>query len=121
MEAILKRGDAASLPRNLVEVPARFVVITDGERGAWFIDRAATEALDFVPSFKVTAVEPTGAGDAFGAALVSRLIAREWGGLSADDVRFASAAGALATTKPGAMEALPTRAEIEAFLARRTS
>jgi sugar/nucleoside kinase (ribokinase family) len=77
--------------------------------------------LEFVRSFKVAAVEPTGAGDAFGAAIVSRLIDRDWDGLSREDVLFASAAGALATTKPGAMEALPTRAEIEAFLARQTS
>lgn len=110
-----------ALLRELDRFPARFVVITDGERGAWFINRATGGELEFVPSFRVAAVEPTGAGDAFGAAIVSRLIERDWDRLSRQDLRFASAAGALATTKPGAMEALPTRAEIEAFFARPTS
>jgi fructokinase len=110
-----------TLLRELERFPARFVAITDGERGAWFINRMTGGELEFVRSFKVAAVEPTGAGDAFGAAIVSRLIDRDWDGLSREDVLFASAAGALATTKPGAMEALPTRAEIEAFLARQTS
>jgi fructokinase len=64
----------------------------------------------------VNAVEPTGAGDAFTAAAISRLIERDWAVLTAQDVRYASAAGALATTTPGAMEALPTRADIERFL-----
>jgi ribokinase len=62
-------------------------------------------------------VEPTGAGDAFTAALTSRLLDRGWTSPDDDDVRFAMAAGALATTKAGAWPGLPTRAEIEAFLA----
>jgi sugar/nucleoside kinase (ribokinase family) len=36
--------------------------------------------------------------------------------LSVDDLRFASAAGALTTTRAGAIDSLPTRAEIDAFL-----
>jgi sugar/nucleoside kinase (ribokinase family) len=67
----------------------------------------------------VDAVEPTGAGDAFTAALVFRMIAREWTAAEEDDLRFAMAAGALATTQPGAMDGLPTRDQVEAFLAER--
>jgi len=96
---------------------ARFIVITDGERGAWFVDRTSTAAdLEFVARFNVDAVEPTGAGDAFAAAVISCLIEHDWTALTAHDVRYAAAAGALATTRPGAMEALPTRADIERFL-----
>jgi fructokinase len=73
----------------------------------------------FVPAFAVDAVEPTGAGDAFTAAIIARLIARDWRGLDRDDVRFASAAGALTTTRRGAMEALPTRDEVGAFVGSR--
>ena len=101
------------------ETGARFVVLTDGSRGAWFWSQsdgaAATGA--HVPAYSVDAIEPTGAGDAFNAAIVSRLIARDWQRLEHDDVRFAAAAGALTTTRRGAMEALPTRADIERFLA----
>jgi fructokinase len=102
-----------------VETGARFVVLTDGARGAWFRsqDEGAAGPSTFVPAFSVDAIEPTGAGDAFNAAIVSRLILHDWQRLERDDVHFASAAGALTTTRRGAMEALPTRADIDQFLA----
>jgi sugar/nucleoside kinase (ribokinase family) len=65
----------------------------------------------------VEAAEPTGAGDAFTAALVARLVARGWRDPDEDDLRYAAAAGALATTHPGALDGLPTAAELGAFLA----
>jgi fructokinase len=97
-------------------LPPRFVVLTDGARGAWFAGPASKE-IRHVPAVPVAAVEPTGAGDAFTAALIARLLTRDWSGLDDADVRYAAAAGALATTKPGAMDGLPTRGELEAFLA----
>ncbi len=111
--------EPAQLLDAVASSAARFVVITDGGRGAWFADRTKgrNADLEFVARFKVNAVEPTGAGDAFTAAAISRLIERDWASLTAQDVRFASAAGALATTSPGAMEALPTRIDIDRFLA----
>lgn len=88
-------------------------VITDGSRGAML--RVCSERIQ-QPVFNVDAVEPTGAGDAFTAAFVSRMVARKWRGADADDLRFAMAAGALATTKPGAMDGLPIHAQIVEFL-----
>lgn len=88
-------------------------VITDGGRGAGlrtpdgFIQREA---------FPVKAIEPTGAGDAFTAAFVSRMMVQGWQGAGMDDLRFAMAAGAIAATRPGGMDSVPTLAEIEAFL-----
>jgi sugar/nucleoside kinase (ribokinase family) len=70
-------------------------------------------------AFAVEAVEPTGAGDAFSAAFISRMIAKGWVSADAEDLRFAMAAGALATTHPGAMDGLPVRSEVEAFLLDR--
>ena len=55
-------------------------------------------------------------GDAFMAAIIARLIASGWATLTIDDVRYASAAGALTTTREGAIDSLPTSAEIQAFL-----
>jgi fructokinase len=113
-------GDAAALVTAVRASRARFIVVTDGERGAWFVDRTRNRDadLEFVARFRVDAIEPTGAGDAFTAAVISRLIERDWTALTAPDVRYASAAGALATTRPGAMEAVPMRADIERFLER---
>lgn len=90
------------------------VVVTDGERGAWF--RAAGQPLQFVPSLRVAAVEPTGAGDAFLAALISRLRLRDWSPPDEADIQYAAAAGALATLREGAWDGLPTADELDAFL-----
>ena len=102
--------------RHLFDLGPRAVVLTDGERGCWFAIDPGRE-IGFVPAFAVKAVEPTGAGDAFSAALVARLIASNWRELTADDVRYAAAAGALATTRHGAWDGLPNRAELDTFLA----
>ena len=93
------------------------VVLTDGDRGSWFASRADGEPIH-VPAFRVDAVEPTGAGDAFTASLIARLLASQWAAPTASDVRAASAAGALATTRRGAWDGLPTRQQLDAFLMR---
>jgi ribokinase len=69
------------------------------------------------PAFSVQAVDTVGAGDAFCGALAVALAERQD---AADDltqaIRFASAAGALAVTRNGAIPSLPTRQEVEALL-----
>ena len=97
---------------------ARVVVLTDGARGCWYAPDAAGP-VRHIPAFRVEAVEPTGAGDAFNAALISRLLASDWAPPGDDDLRYAAAAGALATTRPGALDGLPTAAELVAFLGER--
>ena len=94
------------------------IVLTDGARGAWFSNKTGAGYSDpeHLPAFAIASVEPTGAGDAFMAATIARSLERNWSVLTADDVRYASAAGALTTTRPGAIDALPSRTEIEAFL-----
>jgi sugar/nucleoside kinase (ribokinase family) len=105
----------AAIDRFLTLGP-RFVVLTDGERGCWFASKPEP-SLRFVPAFAVEAVEPTGAGDAFGAALVARMLANDWKPPTVEDIRYAAAAGALATTRRGAWEGLPTGSELQCFLA----
>ncbi len=113
--ALLGVGDDPIVAlRAIAALPPRIAVLTDGARGSYLLDGEG-EPHD-VPAFPVDAVEPTGAGDAFTAALVSRLIARDWAAPDIEDVRYASAAGALATTRPGAMEGLPTQAELDEFM-----
>ncbi len=92
-------------------------VITDGARGALL--RVGGERIR-QDVFPVNAVEPTGAGDAFTAGFISRMIARNWQGADGDDLRFAMACGALATTMPGAMDGLPTRDQVTEFLHAHT-
>jgi len=106
--------DPVAIMDHLATLPPPIAVLTDGGRGAWY---RSGKGVGHVPSFAVEAVEPTGAGDAFTAGLVSRLIATGWAPPAEADVRYASAAGALATTKAGALDGLPTKAALEAFLA----
>ena len=81
-------------------------IITIGKRGSIVVDR---NGADQIPAFEVELVDQTGRGDAFAGALAAYIAVK-------DDVRgaveFASAAGALACTKFGSIEALPTKAEI---------
>jgi fructokinase len=121
----LSLDDAAGLfgagitPESAIERVLNFgpevVVLTDGVRGCWFACQSEPAAT-FVPAYAVEAVEPTGAGDAFLAALIDRELANDWSAPTVPDIKFAAAAGALATTKHGAWEGLPNRGQLEAFL-----
>jgi ribokinase len=81
-------------------------VITMGRRGCMVVDR---NNADHIPAFEIELVDHTGRGDAFAGALAAYCAVK-------NDVRaavkFASAAGALACTKFGSIEALPTKADI---------
>jgi fructokinase len=100
---------------RILALGAPTVVLTDGARGCWYANTAGD--VRFVPAFSVNAIEPTGAGDAFSAGIISRAIASGWNPLTAEDVRYAAAAGALATTRRGAWDGLPTPEQLEGFLA----
>lgn len=88
------------------------VAVTLGGEGA-VLYRAGQE-IARVGAFDVPVVDTTGAGDTFCGALV---VALAEGQLPADALRFASAAGALAVTRPGAQPSLPGRAAVESMLA----
>ena len=89
---------------------AACAVVTLGARGVVF--RTGDES-GFVPAFPVAAVDTGAAGDCFNAGLA---VALARGEAVAAAVRFAAACGALATTRAGAAEAAPTRAEVAALL-----
>jgi ribokinase len=83
------------------------MVLTLGEEGAQIGDER-------VPAFPATAIDTTGAGDAFTAAFAVALAE----GLSdLDAVRWGCAAGAHMVEHPGVVPGLPTRAELDARLA----
>ena len=101
------RGEARRLCRRLMGLGVRAVVLTAGERGAFYMSRE--EEGWFRPPAGVKAVDTTGAGDAFCGALAVRLA--EGAGL-AGAARFAVAAASLSVRKRGAQEGLPGRREI---------
>ena len=85
------------------------VLMTRGADGAWFASRNGQ--LHHQPSFKVTAVDTTGAGDTFNGAL-----AAYWGLALPELAREACAAGALSVTRPGAQGGMPTHEQLTTFL-----
>jgi ribokinase len=87
------------------------VAVTKGAEGAVLLDRGRQVAQATPPT--VQAVDGTGAGDAFVAALVVGLIE---GREQTDALSRACAAGALAASRPGAQPSLPTAAEVDAIL-----
>ena len=94
------------------------LVVTLGERGCYYTT-GTTEG--FVDGFVVDVVDTLGAGDAFVAAMLTQLMPHtdltslEKVRLDAI-MRYANAAGALATQKVGVIPSLPTSSEIESFL-----
>jgi len=83
------------------------VATTFGASGAALVQGGVEVAR--VSSLRVEAVDTTGAGDAFTAALTLALIE---GRPLAKALRFACAAGAAATQRSGAQPSLPTRDEV---------
>jgi ribokinase len=87
------------------------VVTTLGGAGVRVVTR---ERAWHVAPFHVLSVDTTGAGDAFCGVLAARLAA---GDTLEAAVRVAAAAGALATTRLGAVPSMPLAGEIDALLA----
>jgi sugar/nucleoside kinase (ribokinase family) len=106
----------ASLERALRAMRAwnpGLLTVTLGVRGAVTLDG---ERMVEVEGFQVAAVDTTGSGDVFRGAFIAGLI----DGLPTERLlRFANAAAAVSCTKRGALDSVPTRAEVEALQGRR--
>jgi len=121
--ALLSETDEpeAGCKRVMAQGPA-LCVATLGARGSAWAGRGSSGA---VPGFAVKAVDATGCGDAFMAALLVKLLPHRAGlsqGLDAGQIRrslqWANAAGALTAKKKGVMNALPDSREVDAQCAR---
>ena len=98
---------------GIARLNARFqptlLLVTQGKAG---VQAALRGQVSHFPARPVVAVDTTGAGDTFNGAL-----AAFWGRDFAETVRLACAAGALSVTRKGAQSGMPTRAQLDAFLA----
>lgn len=81
--------------------------ITEGSKGVRYFD--GTDEI-LVPTYKVEAVDTTGAGDTFNAAFA---VALAEGKALQESIRFANRAASLSVTKFGAQGGMPTRDEVE--------
>jgi ribokinase len=86
------------------------VVIKMGGLGVLLL---TSEGNHYWKAFPVNVVDTVAAGDAFNGALA---VALSEGGSLSEAVRWGLAAGALAVTKKGAQEAMPSREEVVSLL-----
>jgi ribokinase len=101
---------AQAAASHLVALGVTCAIITRGGEGAIW---ATAHDSGSIGVFPVTPIDTVAAGDAFCGGLVAALAE----GLDIDEaMRWAAAAGGLATTKAGAVPSLPTRVELLALL-----
>jgi fructokinase len=121
-DELLLLTDTDSIGEGIKQVkqwPAKIKIITLAEKGALLL----TEQSEFrIEGYNVPVVDMTGAGDAFIAAFISKLMPLEsW----TDDqlieaIEFANACGALVVGKKGAMSALPDLGTVNKFMVEKS-
>ncbi len=110
-EFILKISDPKKAAEKALRYGAEIVGIKLGSEGAYVKTKRGIEVS--VPAIKVKAVDTTGAGDGWNAALIVGLC-KGWEPERC--VKIANAVGALVVTKHGAITALPYKSELNEFL-----
>jgi ribokinase len=94
----------------LLDKGAKTVIAKAGKNGAYIVTE---DSFDYVPCYKVDAVDPTAAGDCFNAGFAYG-IANDWN--IKDSVRFAHAVAGISTTALGAQSAMPTYDTVKSFM-----
>ena len=117
--ALLRRTSPDEDPAVVAAAYAHcgLVIVKDGARGS----RVFFNGEDHrVPAFRVKAKKPFGAGDAFAAALIHRLLISSADPDVVQAVREGSAAAALVVSRFGCAESMPDAEEIKDFIHRQT-
>ena len=109
--------DAGAIANRLHSVEG--VLVSGGDAA---VSYCLSENEGKVMPFSVSVKDTTGAGDAFLAGFIHQLCQQKISSLNdpkvaQEIVTYACAVGGLTTTKPGAIAAQPTAAEVETFLA----
>lgn len=107
-------ADEASAVAALFDAGVQEIVLKRGAAGASHFDR---QGATHMPGFVVEEIDPTGAGDSFGATF---LVARRFGHSVAEALRYANAAGARTVTVKGPMEGTSSFEELDRFIAGAT-
>lgn len=99
---------------DLLKMGPRNVLLKLGEYGAYMATEDGIRTA--IPAYPVVAVDTTAAGDALNGAFA---VALAQGASPIEAARFAAAAAAISVTRHGAMPSMPTRSEVEAFMAEQ--
>lgn len=99
--------------KAMMEKGAKNVVFTLGSHGSYF---GNSEREEFVPAYKIKAVDATAAGDSFNAAFAFMIAS---GADEKTAMQFANAAGAVTAMGSGAQPSLGTLEKVKSFLEER--
>ncbi|GAB7126976.1 sugar kinase [Silvimonas sp. JCM 19000] len=106
--------DEAGAINELLGLGIREIVVKRGAQGCSYYDRE--QHID-MPAFAVEEIDPTGAGDCFGATYISSRML----GLPIDTcLQYACASGAFAVTRRGPMEGVAGFSQLDTLLATRS-
>ena len=106
--------DGLQLAKDFIKEKPSIIIYKMGEKGS----KVLTEEKDLsFGIFKVEAIKPTGAGDAFNGGFISSFLQ----GFSLEDsIKRGSANAAIVVTKVGCSSAMPDRSELEKFINQQT-
>ena len=104
--------DAKHASIQLLDKGIKNIIITLGEKGAYFANKSESFMIDAL-DMKDKVVDTTGAGDAFNAGLAVALTEEK---NHKEAIQFANVVGALSTTKIGTAKSMPLRSEIDKLL-----
>lgn len=104
-------ASAETAAKEILKQGVKTVIVTLGSKGALLVTNTQVKQVD---TYKVNVVDTTAAGDAFIGGFASAILS---GKSLENSVRYGCACGALATTKFGAQPSLPTKDEVETFIA----
>ncbi|SMY16568.1 ribokinase [Photobacterium aquimaris] len=108
-------ADSAQRAANVLHAKGiKTVMITLGAKGVWLSQNGNG---DIIAGFRVEATDTTAAGDTFNGAFVTGLLE----GLALESaIKFAHAAAAISVTRFGAQTSIPSRDEVDDFLAQQS-
>ncbi len=112
-QPVTTMAEAGSAAQMLRACGPQTVIITLGDRGSLLVEEGAVE---LIPPVQVSAVDSTGAGDAYIGSLAVFLAE---GASIQDAVRRANAVAALSVTSVGTQMSFPMRPAADAFLRER--
>ena len=109
-------SDTEAVAKHLLDRGLQNVVLKRGSEGAYVA--TANGKAGWVKPFAVDAIDTVAAGDCFNGAFAVGLLEGKdpW-----EAARFACAASAISVTRRGAQASMPTRADVDAFLAQHST
>ncbi|MFF2889154.1 ribokinase [Paenibacillus sp. NPDC057967] len=106
-------GQALEAGKKMLKDGIPQLIITLGSKGSIYMDQSGS--LITFPAFSVDAVDTTAAGDTFIGAFAAKYVT---GAELRDCLRYATAASALAVSKPGAQSSIPRDDQVQSFLTK---